>query len=260
MSIIRAEGIGHGYDGAGEVLRDVSFRVEPGEKLVLFGANGAGKSTLLKILNGLVRPREGRWFYESREMDEQALEEKEFHRRFRREVVYLFQNPESMMFNPTVRDEIAFGPRQLGLGDVDERVDRWASEFGIERLLDRSPFRLSGGEKQKVCLAALLALDPRVLLLDEPTANLDPRSTGWLVDFLRDVHRTTLVTTHNISLGQELGDRALVLSESHELIHDGPVAGLLKDTEKLIEANLVHTHRHRHGGVEHRHFHSHDWE
>jgi cobalt/nickel transport system ATP-binding protein len=178
-------------------------------------------------------------------------------RDFRRRVVFLFQNPDAMVFNPTVYDEIAYGVRQLGLDDTDDRVLRWARELGVAAFLDRPPFQLSGGEKQRVCLAALLALEPELMLLDEPTARLDPRSTGWLIDFLYDLDVTTLVTTHNLSLASELGERTLVLSESHELIYDGGLEPFLKDMDLLIRANLVH--RHKHGDNLGRGFHTHDW-
>jgi cobalt/nickel transport system ATP-binding protein len=109
-------------------------------------------------------------------------------------------------------------------------------------------------------LASLLALEPEVLLLDEPTSSLDPRSTGWLIDFLQDLEMTVVVATHNLSLASELGDRILLLSENHELIYDGDVEPILGDEDKLLEANLVHTHRHRHGTKTHSHYHSHDWD
>ena len=172
----------------------------------------------------------------------------------------LFQNPDAMLFNPTVADEIAFGPRQLGLSDLDDRVRHWAGLLRLEALLGRTPFSLSGGEKQRVCLAALLALEPRVLLLDEPTANMDPRSTGWLIDFLADLRQTALVTTHNLSLAGELGERCLVLGEDHRLIYDGEIGAFLRDGDALLAANLVHSHRHRHGEKLHAHFHVHDWD
>jgi cobalt/nickel transport system ATP-binding protein len=113
---------------------------------------------------------------------------------------------------------------------------------------------------QKVCLASLMALEPRVLLLDEPTASLDPRSTGWLIDFLHSLDLTMIVATHNLSMARELGRRTVVLSEAHRLIYDGDVDVLLGDVERLREANLVHVHKHAHGDVEHRHYHSHDWD
>jgi cobalt/nickel transport system ATP-binding protein len=131
---------------------------------------------------------------------------------------------------------------------------------GVERHLDRPPFGLSGGEKQKVCLAALLAMEPELLLLDEPAAALDPRSTGWLVDFLAQLPCTVITSTHNLSLAPELGSRALVLGEDHRLLYDGAVEAFLDNRERLLAANLMHIHRHRHGTVEHRHFHTHDWD
>jgi cobalt/nickel transport system ATP-binding protein len=257
--VLEIIGIEHHY-GATQILHDISFVVRPGEKLVLLGCNGSGKSTLLKILNGLITPTAGRFFYQGENITPLHLKAPVLHRRFRSEVAMLFQNPDAMLFNPTVFDEIAFGPRQMGLANLTERVRHWADQVGVSQHLERPPFTLSGGEKQKVCLAALLALEPRVLLLDEPTAALDPRSTGWLIDFLSGLHITTLTTTHNLSLAPELGNRALVLGEDHSLIHDGPVKSLLADMALLAAANLVHTHRHRHGDIEHRHTHVHDWQ
>jgi len=258
--MLEAIDVSHRYAAGGEVLQQVSLALAPAERTVLLGANGTGKSTLLKILNGLIDPTAGAVRYDGRAVDRTALRDAAFHQRFRREVVLLFQNPDTMLFNPTVFDEIAFGPRQLGLDDVDERVRHWAEVLGVTTLLGRAPFGLSGGEKQRVCLAALLVLEPKVLLLDEPTANMDPRSTGWLVDFLADLGQATLVTTHNLSLAGELGSRCVVLGEDHRLIFDGAIREFLGDQDKLIAANFVHRHRHRHGGEVHSHYHIHDWD
>jgi cobalt/nickel transport system ATP-binding protein len=256
--MIELEGVSYRYPESASALKEVSFEVAEKEKVVLLGANGCGKTTLLRILNGLIFPQEGVYRYGSEPVTEGRLKDRSWSRRFRREVVLLFQHPEAMLFNPTVYDEIAYGLRQLGGGDdLDGKVRRWAVRLGVEAHLKRPPFQLSGGEKQKVCLAALLALEPRVLLLDEPTANLDPRSTGWLVDFLHDLSVTSVATTHNLSLAGELGDRVLVLSEGHELIFDGPMEELLGDEEKLLAANLVH--RHRRGSSRQRRPHLHDW-
>jgi cobalt/nickel transport system ATP-binding protein len=257
--VLEANGITHCYAG-NEVLIDINFAIHPGEKVVLLGCNGSGKSTLLKILDGLIAPSSGQFTYDGEAITPARLKVPALHRRFRSEVALLFQNPDAMLFNPTVYDEIAFGPRQMGLTDLDQRVRHWAAQVGVAPHLDRPPFSLSGGEKQKVCLAALLALEPKALLLDEPTAALDPRSTGWLVDFLSGLPVTTLTTTHNLSLAPELGGRALVLGEDHRLIHDGDIHGLLGNMKLLAAANLVHTHSHRHGGMEHRHSHVHDWQ
>lgn len=258
--MLEAIDVSHHYGAGGEVLQGISLALAPAERSVLLGANGTGKSTLLRILDGLIDPTAGAVRYHGQTVDRAALREAAFHERFRREVVLLFQNPDTMLFNPTVFDEIAFGPHQLGLDGVDERVRHWAGELGVAKLLNRTPFGLSGGEKQRVCLAALLVLEPKVLLLDEPTANMDPRSTGWLIDFLADLGQTTLVTTHNLSLAAELGDRCLVLGPDHRLIYDGPVTNFLGDQERLAAANLVHRHRHRHGEAVHSHIHAHDWD
>jgi cobalt/nickel transport system ATP-binding protein len=256
--MIELRGVSYRYPEGEPVLKRVSFTIVENEKLVLLGANGCGKTTLLRILNGLIYPEEGTYCYEAEPVTEKRLKDRSWSRRFRREVVLLFQHPEAMLFNPTVYDEIAYGPRQLGTErDLDGLVREWATRLGVERSLDRPPFELSGGEKQKVCLAALLALEPRVLLLDEPTANLDPRSTGWLVDFLQDLPVTSVATTHNLGLAAELGDRVLVLSEKHELIFDGRVEELLDDEERLLAANLVH--RHGKGGPRGRRPHAHEW-
>ncbi len=257
--MIKVKNIGYAYDGR-RVLDDISFTIGEKEKVVLLGVNGSGKSTLLKILDGLIFPDRGTVFYHGEPLTSKCLHRREFNRRFRSEVVLLFQNPDMMIFNPTVFDEIAFGLRQLQVKNIDERVRHWADRLGISRYLDRPPFNLSGGEKQKVCLASLLVLEPQTLLLDEPTSNLDPRSTGWLIDFLAQLDQTTLITTHNLSLAQELGSRCLILSEEHRLLYSGELAPFLHDTEKLIEANLVHSHRHAHGPVDHEHFHIHHWD
>ncbi len=257
--LIRTEAVTHHHDGR-PALRGVDLAVARGDRVVLLGSNGSGKSTLLKLLDGLFPPDEGAVFYDGRRLDRAALGDRDFHRRFRREVVLLFQEPEAMLFHPTVAEELSFGPRQLELADPDQRARLWAERTGIAHLWDRPPTDLSRGEKQRVALAALLVLEPRVLLLDEPTAALDPRSTGWLVDFLQDRAVTTVTATHNLSLAPELGHRAVVLGEDHTVLHDGLLAGLREDLDLLRRANLVHRHRHRHGPHQHSHDHVHDWD
>ncbi len=257
--MIRVENLSHGY-GDKPSLVDLNFSLAAGEKAVLLGSNGCGKSTLLKILNALITPHAGTVHYQDLHVSPERLRHGPLRRRFRQEVALLFQNPDVMLFNPTVYDEIAFGPRQMGLSSIDQRVAHWADLVGVTAFLKRPPFSLSGGEKQKVALAALLAVEPKLLLLDEPAAALDPRSSGWLVDFLAELPITLLTTTHNLGLAPELGARTLVLGEDHRLLYDGPIEPFLADTDKLLAANLAHAHRHRHGGVEHRHWHSHDWQ
>jgi cobalt/nickel transport system ATP-binding protein len=121
------------------------------------------------------------------------------------------------------------------------------------------PLKLSGGEKQKVAFCAIFATNPKVLILDEPTANLDPKSTGWMIDFLSEKDITTIISTHNLSLALELGSRAFVMDETHKIIYDGDLKQLLSTKDILLQANLLHKHKHTHDGVVHSHLHIHDW-
>lgn len=242
------------------VFSGLSFSLRAGERTVLLGPNGAGKSTLLRLANGLLAPATGKVCWHGREITTPLLRQREFARAFRQANVLLFQHPEAMLFNPTVREEIAYGPRQLALPDVAARVARWAGELGLVNLLDEAPFTLSGGQKQKVALACLLALEPQFLALDEPSASLDPATVGWLIDTLLDSGRTVLVSTHNLSLAAEMGERALILDGQGRLCYDGPLAPALLDMDLLQAAGLAHRHRHRHGTQAHAHLHVHDWE
>jgi len=244
------------------VLRDVSFRVREGERVVLLGVNGCGKTTLLKLLAGLVFPAGGAVRYGETALTARSLDEAAFRRRFRSEVALLFQNVDAMLFNPTVADEIAFGPRQLGVDDVDARVARWAAEWDVTGFLQRPPFELSGGEKKRVALAALLSVGPKVLLLDEATANLDPASAARLVDFLNYLPAVTVLSsTHNLTVAEEMGSRALLLAPGRAgVLYDGPTADLLSDQDLLVESGLAHRHVHRHRAGVHAHYHVHDTE
>jgi cobalt/nickel transport system ATP-binding protein len=233
-------------------LENISLSLKKGEKAVLLGSNGSGKSTLLKILAALYFCKEG----EYRFCDE-VVTKKSLTKEFRKRVGIVFQNPESMIFNPTVRDEIAFSLREFGFDNVDERVQNIADKFGISALLDKNPLYLSGGEKQKVILAAILVYEPELLLLDEPTAAMDPKTTGWLIDLLLDLEITLIVATHDLSLAYEISDRAIVIDESHKKVYDGDIEKLYEDLDLLIQANLIHKHRHKHKDFSHSHYHKH---
>jgi cobalt/nickel transport system ATP-binding protein len=243
------------------VLDGVSLSISGGERVVLLGVNGCGKTTLLKLLDGLLFADAGEVRYEGERLDPRHLDGAAFRRRFRGEVALLFQNVDAMLFNPTVADELAFGPRQLGLPDVEARVARWAEAFDLTACLARPPFELSGGEKKRVALAALLTSGPRVLLLDEPTASLDPASAGRLVDFLAGLSGVTVIaSTHNLSVAGELGERAVLLGAQGRVLFDGAPDELLANEALLVESGLAHRHVHRHRGAAHAHFHVHDTE
>lgn len=221
------------------LLHGLSLTIAAGERIVLLGANGCGKSTVLKLLNGLIEPTRGEVFWRGNPITRAQLQRGGKARAFRRSCVLLFQHPEAMLFNPTVREELAYGPRQLGLDAIDQRVARWSSQLNLEALLDKAPFTLSGGQKQKVALASLLTLDPELLLLDEPSTSLDPLTVGWLTDLLRHSGKTIVVATHNLSLAAEIGDRSIILGEDGHILFDGPVQRALTDSLLLERARLA---------------------
>lgn len=245
--------------GGRVVLEDLSFSIERGERVVLLGVNGCGKTTLLKLLDGLAFPTCGKIRYGGEPLDAKALDGAAFRRRFRSEVALLFQNVDAMLFNPSVADEIAFGLRQLGLPDVDACVARWAEAFGVTGFVERAPFELSGGEKKRVALASIFAVGPKLLLLDEVTANLDPACSARLLDFLAGLTDVTVVaSTHNLTIAEELGSRAILLAPGQRgVLFDGPIAELLGDERLLVASGLAHRHVHRHGRSQHAHFHVH---
>ena len=259
----RLEGATYRYPGGEVGLRQVDLSIENGERVVFLGANGSGKSTLLRVLDGLAFPQEGSVRAFGRELTEAALAAESVNAAFRRQVGLVFQNADAQLFSPSVRDEVAFGPLHMGLeeAEVRRRVAETIQLFELEDIQDRPPFRLSGGEKRKVALACVLAVNPRVLLLDEPTAGLDPRSQRWVVDMLVRLGaagKTLLTATHDLDVVEEIADRVVVFSEDHRTVAGGAPQEVLADRDLLLKVNLIDPrfHPHAHGG-EHRHYHSH---
>lgn len=235
-----------------EVLKNISFQIQKGEKVVLLGNNGSGKSTILRLLAGLYFPKKGKCL-----IDEKNIIKKSVDREFRKKVGILFQNPQSMIFNPTVYDEIAFSLKEFAFEGVKQRVETIANEFGITELLNKNPLNLSGGEKQKVILASILVYEPDILFLDEPTASIDPATTGWFIDMMLELDKSVVIATHDLSLAYEVSQRAIVINDKHKKIYDGDIEELLKDFDMLLEANLIHKHRHKHKDFSHSHYHTH---
>lgn len=203
------------------VFENLNLHINAGEKVVLLGVNGSGKSTLLKMLNGLEFPDSGELLFEGNPLTKKELKHKQTNEYFRRNVGLLFQNIDAMLFNPTVYDEIAFGPRQLDFDDVDARVRNYADLFALTPYLQSVPFKLSGGQKQKVALACVMSLSPKVLLLDEPTSALDPASTAKFLDIIAALPITTITATHNLAIAPRLGERVVILDENGTIIFDG---------------------------------------
>lgn len=245
-----------------ETLGGVTLDIHAGEQVAIVGANGSGKSTLLKALDGLLFGSAGSIHVFGKELTEDALEEPSFRREFRSRVGFVFQDADVQLFCSNVFDELAFGPLQLGLAEADvrERVDEVTRELRLEKLLDRAPYTLSGGEKKRVAIGAVLTMRPDVLLMDEPTNALDPRSQVWLLEVLaamREAGRTVVIATHDLSAAEEACDRMIVLSEDHVVVADGSPADVLAMRELLLRVNLIHEHSHRHGESEPEHAHPH---
>ncbi|MHB1456803.1 MAG: energy-coupling factor ABC transporter ATP-binding protein [Armatimonadota bacterium] len=245
------------------VVDGVSFSINEGERVAILGANACGKSTLLHLLDGLYFPIEG--FIEAfgTVLTEDSVETPPFSQVFRQKVGFLFQNSDAQLFCASVEEELAFGPLQLRLSksEIKKRIEETLELIGISHLKDRSPQTLSGGEKKKVALAGLITCAPQVILLDEPTAGLDPRTQQWLVEFMEMLHSAgvTLITaSHDLSFVAEVSDRALILSEDHKLVYDGSVESALSDLDLLLSVNLIHAHTHHHGVEEHLHPHMHE--
>jgi cobalt/nickel transport system ATP-binding protein len=258
-------GVRHVYAGRRVALDGIDLDIWAGERVALLGANGSGKSTLLKLLDGIVAPSEGTMRALGRDVAAVAAGEDAF--RFHREVGLVFQDPDVQLFSATVRDDVAFGPLQLGLdnAEVRARCDEALAAMEIGHLADRAPFELSGGEKKRAAIASVLSLHPQVLLLDEPTASLDPRTKWRLVDQIRslaDAGRTLITATHELDIVPLIADRVVVLGEDRRVVADGPPLTVLADTALLVRANLIHEHlhEHRHELGPPRHVHPHDAE
>ncbi len=248
------------YDGI-PALHGLSVQIAEGESVALLGANGSGKSTLLKILDALYFPSRGSVIFAGQPLTPEAFQPQDFAFAFRKRVALVFQNPDVQLFNPTVFDEVAFGPLQMQWSkeQVLSKVAATLELMGIAHLRDRPPYRLSGGEKKRVALASVIVLDPDVLLLDEPTSTLDPRSQSQLIDLIQEwkgSSKTVIAATHQLEIVEDIATRVIVLEEGR-VGASGTPTEILSNHELLLRANLVHAHRHTHGTVTHTHPHLH---
>jgi cobalt/nickel transport system ATP-binding protein len=228
---IDVEDLGFAYPDGTEALRGVSFHVGHGESVAIVGANGAGKSTLLMHLNGFLTPMRG----SVRIGDVPVL--KATVPAIRKTVGMVFQDPDDQLFMGSVFEDVAFGPMNLGLPaeDIEERVVDALERTGVLRLKDRPPYRLSGGEKRAVAIATVLAMRASILVLDEPSSNLDPRARRRLIGLLAGFDHTKLIATHDLDLAVELCERTIVL-RGGEVVADGRTREVFRD-DSLLEAS-----------------------
>ncbi|MFA5410764.1 MAG: ABC transporter ATP-binding protein [Candidatus Omnitrophota bacterium] len=250
------------YLGKYPALCGLDIGIKAGEKVAVIGANGSGKSTLLHMLDGLIFPDKGTIKAFGEELKEGLFNEESFTRSFRKKVGLVFQNSDIQLFCPTVKEDITFGPLQLGVGreEVEKRLLSLADILGIAGLLDRSPHQLSIGEKRKVAIASTLAIDPEVIILDEPTAGLDPLTSRHIIDFLIEANlsgKTIITSTQDLHIVEEIADKIYVFNAEKKIIKSGLASEILLDTEFLRENNLIHIHRHKHRDTIHTHPHHH---
>lgn len=230
--MIEVHDLTYAYPDGTQALKGVSFHLEDGKKYALAGPNGAGKSTLLSLLCALEFPEGGGASVDGLPLEKQNAEA------IRGRVGMVFQNPDDQLFMPTVYDDVAFGlkNRKLPPEDVEARVAETLQSMGIAHLKDRPPYRLSGGEKRAVALATALVMRPKFLLMDEPTAFLDPRSKRGLMKTLRELPVGMLIATHDLEFAEALADGVLILKDGRILAQGGPE--LLRDTTLMKEALL----------------------
>ncbi|MBU0548193.1 MAG: energy-coupling factor ABC transporter ATP-binding protein [Candidatus Omnitrophica bacterium] len=250
------------YLGKFPALVAVDIDIKPGEKISIIGANGSGKSTLLHLLDGLIFADRGILSFCGKELNEKNFNDVEFSRNFRRKVGFVFQNPDVQLFCPTVKEDIVFGPLQLGLAkeQMHRRLEKLVTILGIQDLLNRSPNQLSIGEKRKAALASTLIIEPEILILDEPTAGLDPQTSRHIIDLLIEENisgKTIITSTHDLHIVEEISDLVYVFSSDKKIVKYGEPEGILNDTALLKANNLVHIHSHRHKDKVHVHPHVH---
>ncbi|MTK13883.1 MAG: ABC transporter ATP-binding protein [Clostridiaceae bacterium] len=226
-----------------EVLKNINVDIKEGESIALIGPNGRGKSTFLKLLNGIIFATKGKYYFNSEEIDKKKMENSNFSKLFHKKVGFVFQNSDAQLFCSNVYEEIAFGPRQMGMDDkeVDRRVCDCLRLLDIEDLKDREPYNLSGGEKKRVAIAAVLALNPEVLILDEPMNAIDPKGKKFLRELmikLNNSGKTIICSTHDFEYVQGIFKRVLVFAEDHSIIRDDDYDIVINDNSFLIENNI----------------------
>jgi len=231
--IVELKDVTYTYPDQTEALRGLSVRITHGESVAIVGANGSGKTTLLSHLIGVLFPTSGSINIGGYPVTKKTLPH------VRRAVGMVFQNSDDQLFMPTVYDDVAFGPLNLGFPpeEVDARVTAALTIVGALHLKDRTPYRLSGGQKRSVAIATVLAMDPCILVMDEPTAGLDPLARRQLINLLKTFEHTKIIATHDLDLVLDLCARTVVLSAG-TVIADGPTLDIFSDEELLNKAHL----------------------
>jgi len=231
--LVEVKDLQYTYPDGTAALKGVSFLLTHGEAVAIIGANGAGKSTLLLHLNGCLIPQAGEVRIGDFPLNKETLPH------VRRTVGMVFQDPDDQLFMPIVYDDVAFGPLNLGLPpeEVDHLVLDSLATVGASHLKDRPPYRLSGGEKRAVAIASVLAMSPSILVMDEPTSSLDPKTRRQLIELLKTFKHTRIIATHDLDLVLDLCSRVIVFKEG-QVVADGPCLDILQNEELLESSSL----------------------
>jgi cobalt/nickel transport system ATP-binding protein len=231
--ITEARDLFYVYPDGRQAVSGISFRIHHGESVGIIGANGAGKSTLLMLLTGILRPAKGEVVIGEVRLTKDTLN------MIRQRLGMVFQNPDDQLFMTTVHDDVAFGPRNLMLDEaqVEERVISALEKVGISHLKDRAPYHLSAGEKRAAAIASVLSMSPDILILDEPTSSLDPKSRRRLMKILSGFEHTKIITSHDLDMVLELCQRVIVMKDGRA-IADGPAKDILTNKTLMEEAGL----------------------
>ncbi|MBU3214744.1 energy-coupling factor ABC transporter ATP-binding protein [Clostridium estertheticum] len=225
-------------------LDNVNVHIKEGESIAIIGPNGSGKSTVLKLLNGIIFSSQGKYMFDNNEINEHTLKDTKVLKLFHKKLGFVFQNSDAQLFCSTVFEELAFGLMQMEIPEeeVNKRVRDCLNLLNIDKLKDEHPYNLSGGEKKRVAIASVLAMNPDVITLDEPMNGIDPKGKKFLKELLIDLNKcgkTIICATHDFEYIEAVFDRAIVFSEDHKIIRDDKYEKIINDLDFLRKYNII---------------------
>lgn len=232
--MLEIKNLNYSYPDGKKALKDINIKIDDNETIGIVGANGAGKSTLIKTIVGIFLTDHGEIIVDGEKVTKKTLNS------IRKKVGVVFQNPDDQLFMNKVYDDIAFGPRNYKLTEekVKEKVEKVMKELNIEKLKDRSPNNLSGGEKRKVAIATVLSMEPSIILFDEPTSFLDPKGKRILIETLKGINTTKIIATHDLDMVKDNCKRVIVLKEG-QVVADGKPKEILNNIEFMEKCELA---------------------
>lgn len=232
--MLEIKNLNYSYPDGKEALKDINIKIDNNETIAIVGANGAGKSTLIKIIVGIFLTTQGDIIVDGEKVTKKTLSS------IRKKVGVVFQNPDDQLFMNKVYDDIAFGPRNYNFTEeeVREKVERVMKNLDIEKLSERSPNNLSGGEKRKVAIATVLSIEPSIILFDEPTSFLDPKGKRMLIETLKNINTTKIIATHDLDMVKDICERVIVLKEG-KIMADGNPKEVFSDIDFMEKCELI---------------------